>query len=198
MDLKETAEDLLSREGHVKGEVFRTHAEYINYREGEEGVKKVEERMADLGAPVKLREKKSFKWEKEGLSSLVIVVAKDTFNWTEDDIFDMGSFSLKVSFFLKAVIHYFVSLESVIKKASESWDKQFDFGSLEVVDFSEKEKLIVIRTHDFEMHPLNCRFHAGYFKAIISLAVKSEKITVEETKCNHKGDEYHEYKVTWI
>jgi len=43
--LKEVADELMKKEGDVKGEVFRTHAAYIRYREGEEGVKKVEEKI---------------------------------------------------------------------------------------------------------------------------------------------------------
>lgn len=38
LELKQEAETIMSVPGDVKGEVFRTHAIYIKYREGEDGL----------------------------------------------------------------------------------------------------------------------------------------------------------------
>ena len=198
LNLKETAQDLLSHSGKVRGEAFRTHAEYIRFREGEEGVKKVEEKMAELGAPVRFDEIKSFQWLEEGKSSLVIIIAKEVFNWTEDDIFDMGCFAVRVSFFMKVTIKHFLSITGIVKEAPKHWRKHFNIGSLEVVEFSQEKKRILVHIKNFEMHPVVCGFYAGYLYGAMHFAVRSEDIKVKETKCTHKGNSVHEYKITWV
>ncbi len=198
MDLEKITEELTPLPGKVRGEVFRTHAEYIRFREGEEGVKKVEEKMAELGVPIEFEKIKPFDWVNESTSSLTIIVAKEVFNWTEEDLFQMGRFAVRVSFFIKLIIQYFVSMERVLKEASKHWRRHFDFGSLEVAFFDEKKKTIILRVKDFKTHPLICCFHAGYFQGVTEFAVRSEKVTVEEVKCIYKGDDSHDYKITWI
>ena len=197
-ELQQLAKEITSRPGKVRGEVYRTHAEYIKYKEGDGAIEKVEKKMKELGVPIKFDKMKPFEWTNEGSSALAIIVAKEIFNWTEDDIYEMGRFSPKVSFFLKVIIQYFVSMDRVLKEASKYWKKHFDFGSLEVVDFNEKEKRILMRVSGFDTHPLICRYHAGYFHGVTEFAVKSEDIKVEETSCLYRGDDYHEYLITWV
>ncbi len=195
--LQEVAEKLLSHPGKVRGEVFRTHAEYIKFREGEEGLKKLEEKMEELGAPINFEETKSFEWVREGVSSLSIITAKEIFNWTDEDVFEMGRYAPKASFIIKVLIRYFVSTKKVFEEASKYWDKHFDFGSLEPVEYNEEKGIIRLIIRGFKTHPITCIFHAGYFKGVTEFTVKSNKINVEEVKCIHKGDDFHEYLITW-
>ncbi len=195
--LEEVAKELLSFPGKVKGEVFRTHSEYIKKKEGEKGLKIMEDKMAELGAPINFSEIKSFEWVKEGVSSLYIVAAKEVFNWTDEDVFEMGRFAPKVSFIIKVIIQYFSSVEMVFKEAAKYWDKHFDFGSLEPVEFDKEKKKILLRINGFKTHPTVCIFHAGYFKGVTEFTVKSSNINVKEVKCMHGGDSCHEYLITW-
>lgn len=194
--LQETADRLKNFSGHVKGEVFRTHADYIRQKEGEEGVRKVEEKMAELGVPILFEEIKSFEWISEGLSSLTIVVTKEAFNWTEEDVFEMGRFAPKFSFIIKVMIQYLVSIESLLNNAAKYWNKHFDFGSVEVISDTENNKATV-RERGFNTHPLVCLYHAGYFKGLCEFAIKSKNITVKETSCTHNGSDYNEFVITW-
>jgi hypothetical protein len=194
--LQETADRLKNFPGKVKGEVFRTHADYIRQKEGEDGVRRVEEKMAELGTPILFEEINPFEWISEGMSSLTIVVTKEVFNWTEDDVFEMGRFAPKFSFIIKVMIQYLVSIESLLKNATKYWNKHFDFGSAEVESDTENKKAIV-REKGFNTHPLVCLYHAGYFKGLCEFAIKSKNITVTETACTHKGAEYNEFVITW-
>ncbi len=195
--LEEIAEKLLSFEGKVKGEAFRTHKQYIEKKEGEEAVKKVEEKMAQLGAPIEFEKIKPLRWYDEGKSSLVVVVAKEIFNWSKDDIYEMGRFSSKSSFIVKVLMRYFVSLDKVLKEAPKYWRKYCDFGEVEVVELNKKRKYIMLRIRETDLHPLVCLFYAGYFHGFAEMNIKSEEIKVEEIKCRSKGDPYHEYLITW-
>jgi len=197
--LKEVADELMKKEGDVKGEVFRTHAAYIRYREGEEGVKKVEEKINELGYPIDFTEIKTEDWHKEALSVLVILTAKEIFDWTEEDIFDMGNFAPKHSFIIKMFIRHFLLIKDVFEKSGQYWDKHYNFGSLEKGEFSEKEKYITIILRDHDFHELVCGpYMKGYFLCIAGFSLKSEKITIEETKCVFRGDPYNEYVIKWV
>ncbi len=196
--LQEVAKELIDFPGKTKGEVFHTHAEYIKHKEGEEGLKRVEDKMAELGAPIRFNEVKPFQWIGEGVSSLTIIVAKEVFNWTDEDVFEMGRFAPKVSFIIRVLIQ-FSSTEKVFKEASKYWKRHFDFGSLEPVEFNEEDGYILMRADvgNLKTHPLICIFLGGYFKGIAGLIVKSDKINVKEVSCVHRGDAYHDYLITW-
>lgn len=195
--LQEIVARLKNFPGNVKGEVFRTHADYIRKREGEQGLQKLQERMRDLGAPINFDEIKSFQWISEGMSSLTIIVSKDTFNWSNEDVFEMGRFAPKVSFIIKVMIQYLVSVEKLFENAEKYWNKHYDFGGVEKVKYSEEEKKIIIREKDFKTHPTVCIYHAGYYKGLAEFAVKSQNINVEETACAHKNADYNEFTISW-
>lgn len=192
-ELQQIAKKLKKFTGNVRSEVFRTHANYIKYREGENGIKKIEEKMLELGAPVNFSEIRSFDWMSEGLSSLTIIVAKEIFNWTEEDIFEMGRFAPKFSFIIKVMIHYLVSVEAIIENTEKYWDKHFDFGHIEAVVENENKK-IVIKEYGFNTHPLACIYHAGYFKGLCEFAIKSGNIKVDYI---YQKDGHNKYTISW-
>ncbi len=198
--LQQTADRLKNFPGNVKGEVFRTHADYIKHKEGEEGVKRTEEKMNELGVPIKFSEIKSFEWISEGMSSLTIVVAKELFNWSEEDVFEMGRFAPRASFIIKVMIQYLVSIESILENSEKYWDKHFDFGSLET-SFIKGEKAATVRekiSPEYRhLHPLTCIYHTGYYTGLCEFTVKSGDVKITETKCVHNGDDYNEFLIEW-
>ena len=197
-DLKQVANHLLSIDGNAKGEAIITNANYIKRTQGEEGLKKVEKRMNELGADIRFNEISSFQWYQEGLNSLVLVVAKDVFNWSDEDVIKMGYLATKNSFIVRLIMQYLVSVNRVFKDAPRYWRKHFDFGALEPVELNEKEGHMTLRIRGFHTHYTCCLSQIGYFKGITELVTRSKNVDVKETKCTHKGDEYHEYKITWI
>ena len=195
--LKEEAAKLMQLEGNVRGEVFLDNAAYIKYREGEEGLILVEEKLAELGYPLKFTAFTSLKWYPESLSVLVILVAKEIFNWSEDDLFEMGNSVPKFSFIVKMLMGHFISPKKCFEESPKYWKSHFDFGELEAAEFNEKEKYLKVRVKGYKFHPFICACHAGYFLRIAQFVLQGEKITIKETKCIHKGDPYHEYLISW-
>ncbi len=198
---QETAEELAKRikgsPGKVKTEVIRIEKDFILEKEGEEGFLRLKERLKELGAEIDFQKIESLTWEEEWKNSLMVVVAKEIFNWTEEDVFQMGRYSPRASFFIKSIIQYLVSIETVFSNMGKYWDKHHDFGSLEAIELNHEEKFLIIRKKGFFTHPLMCIYHAGYFKGVAEFVIKSNNINIEETKCMHSGDEYHEYKIFW-
>jgi len=194
---RQEADELSKIPGNVKGAIFQSHAVFIRFKKGDQGVKMVEEKLKELGHPLKFEEIKSLGWYPEALSSLVVVVAKDVFNWTDKDIFEMGNFAPKTSFVISLMVKYLLSPQIAFKAAGELWKKHLDFGELEAREFNKKEKYIVLRVKGYKFHPLLCIYGQGYYLRVAQFVIKSAKITIEETKCMFKGDPYHEYILRW-
>ncbi len=187
----------MEKKGNVKGEVIRADLEYIKVKMGEEGLKKIEDRFEELGYPLHLRDIKPFHDYKEAQAVLIYLFSQDLFGWDEERISKMGEGAAKTSFIVKALIRYFVSVERLMEEAPNYWSKHHDFGKLETIDFSEKEKFITFRIIGYDFHPLACTYHRGYFLSVARFSIKGKNISLEETKCVHRGDEYHEYRINW-
>ncbi len=196
-NLQKIADELKNFPGKVKGEAFWTRLEYIRKKEGESGIKKLEEKMEQLGVPIKLDGVESTEWINEGINSLCVPVAKEIFNWAEEDVFDLGRFAFKTSFLTKTILTYLISPKTALNAIPKYWKNYYDFGEMEAVTYNEKEKYAVIRKKGYKTHPLLCIQHKGYLTAGANLLLKDKDVNIEETKCMHKGDDYHEYRITW-
>ncbi len=198
---EENIENFIEKEKNstrkVKAEVIRVEKDYILSKEGKEGFEKVKRRMKELGVDLDFEKLNSVTWEKEWKNSAFIAICKEVFNWSDEDIFEMGRNSPRASFFIKTMIQYFVSVDAVFDSMGEYWRKHHDFGELEPVELNKEEKYIIARKKFFQTHPVMCSYHAGYFKGVLEFVIKSKEISVKEVKCMHKGDPYHEYLITW-
>lgn len=191
-------ENLMQIKGNVRGGIIQAYTVFIREKTGEEGLKAIENKMDEFGYPFEFNKIKIGEWYPGALSVSIILVAKDLFNWTEKDIFEMGNSAPKYSFISKIVMRYFLSLEKIIKEIPNYWKNHFDFGELESYKWNEKEKYLILHEKGYKFHPLLCIYHSGYFLRIAQFAVKSKEITIEETKCMFKGYPYHEYIIKWV
>ncbi len=195
--LEQTTNRLKNFPGKVRGEIFLNHAEYIKEKEGSGGLQKLEEKLKDLGAPVNFGKVKSMKWMNEGISSLVIIVAKELFYWEEKHVFEMGASAPRFSLGLKMLAQNVALPKRLFEESPVYWQNFFDFGFIDPVEFDEKARHAILRIHGFKTHPLLCIYHAGYIKGLAEFVLKKNEITVEETKCVYKDNPYDEYKIKW-
>ncbi len=196
MDLQQELRRLKSIEGKVRGEKFRTHAEFIEKREGKEGLEKVEGRLAELGTPLKFEKVGSLQWYPVFYHPLILLVAQEIFRWTDEDICEMGETAAKVSFIGRIMIKYFLSPEKFLEDiAPDYWKKYYQMGIFETEKVSENKFLIRIKEYD--LHPLVCLYNRGYFGTVINYIAKDKQSFIEETRCVHKGDSFHEFVAEW-
>jgi len=195
--LKETADRLLKTEGNVRGEVFRNTFSYIRETQGEQAVKLLEDKLAELGYPLKFKDVNRMSWYPEGLSVLLVLLTKEVLGFSDSDVFKMGNSVLKYSFIIKVMVRHFVSLDKVLERAPLLWNKHFDFGGVEIVEANEEKKYAIVRILGYKFHEVGCHYLAGYFLRVVQLCIKSDKITIKETKCAHQGSPYHEFLVEW-
>ena len=191
---KEEADKLMKIRGKTKGSELLTLKKYIEAKYGREGVKKLEKKMTELGYPLYFDEIKPAHWYPEALNILAMIAAKEMFNWK--DLFEIGYNSPVFSFGVKVFIK-FLPLSLFLKEVPKIWRKFVDVGTLEISQFNEKEKYIIIRFKDYKFHSEMCRYYEGFFLRISEYVIKSGKVTIEETKCIYKGDPFHEFIVKW-
>lgn len=194
---KEEIDNLLNIEGEVKGAVFKTDLHYIIEIGGEESVKRVEDRLKEMG--------QNFSFEKDstnlsshpiGLRALSLIAISQVFDLNKEDIRKMGRTAPKFSLVIKFFMRYLVSTKTIIKKADELWGKHYSVGRLEFLEVNEEDKFMRIALHDFSLHPIFCDYFTAYLEFIIKLGV-GENVSGEEVKCTHRGDDCHEFLHRW-
>ena len=192
---KELAQQLLKIKGEARGVVFKTDREYILKEKGEEGLKKVEERLGQLGTPIRYKQMKTMDFYPIGLRALSLLVIREVFDFDDEKIRDMGLFATKVSLIIKLFVKYFLSLEKVFfEQGPKIWAKHWTIGKLVPVELDENKKYGILRVEGFNLHPIFCLYLEGYFAGIVQMVVKSSKIAATEIKCDQNN---HEYRLSW-
>lgn len=195
---QEEIKKILEIKGSVRGAVFQTDAQYVLEKQGNEGLKKLEDIVAQTGQPIKYnKEVRATSWYPLNWRILSLLCIKDAFNWDDEEIFKMGLSAPKYSFIVKTLLRYFVSLEKTFAESSKYWREHYTVGSLEAPEINIEGKRLVIRLNDFEAHPILCSYFKGYFRAIANLVVKTNKMTIREDKCTFRGDQSHEFTIEW-
>lgn len=194
---KEEIDKLMAIPGNVRGAVILANLEYALQKGGEKIIKKIKERLKKLGYSVDTEKIKPMEKYPEALSVLIILLVKEVLNLTDEEIFEMGGASIKLSPFIKILTKYFVSIKKFFEQAPKYWEKYFDFGKIEPVEYNEKKGYAILRVIDYKFHPLICIYHRGYFVQIAKIAIGKKIIKSKEIKCIHRGDPYHEYSLSW-
>lgn len=193
---KRQADEIMNIPGNVVGESIRTDFAYIRNREGVDGVTKIEQALADLGYPFPSKDIKPLNWYPEAYSVLIYLLCLEKLGWSENDIFEMGRSVPRISIIvIKLLLKYLVSIDRLLKAAQRYWQKYYDFGSVEIHNL-EKNKFFA-RIVGYNFHPIACVYQRGYLLGIVSLVIDSPKLKIEEIKCTHQGQPYHEYLIQW-
>lgn len=200
MSKQEITKDLIDRlkkiEGSCRGVSLQTPLEYVRSVAGNETVQAAEKELKKLGLPT-LKEIRVMEHYPVGWMTIVHLVIKKTLNWNDEEIKKMGNALPKFSFIVNLLIKYFLSPRKSFEASADYWNKHFTVGKLEPIEFNEEKKYIVLRLKNYKTHPIDCKLFEGYFTRIAQYVIKSEKITIEETKCMFKGDPYHEFVIRW-
>jgi len=186
---------LKSFPGRVRGQVFLTDIGYIREKKGEEGVKLLKNKIKEWGVPLDYDKVKPLDWYPVGFRAISLLAIKEIFGWGEKEIFELGNNAPKFSFIVKLLMKYFLSPKKSFLECPRYWTRHYDIGTLEAYEFNEKKKYLLLRLKDFKVHPIFCPLFRGYFLRIAQYVLRSEKVTIKETKCMFKGDPYHEFLI---
>ena len=194
---KEELDNLIKLKGKARGIPFKTQADFILKQEGDEQLKKLEKEMSKLGYPLKYKKMKSMDFYPLGLLAVNMLAIKRLFNYDDKKFQEMGRVEAKTSsLIIRVFMKYFVSIDMMVKKAPEMWRKHYTNGDFKIVEFNKEKRYVVLRIEDFKCHPLFCQDLIGYFPSMVEMVIGSG-VSCEETKCVHRGDEYHEFLLKW-
>jgi hypothetical protein len=199
MLIEETPESLRQIKGSVKTVALQTDKIYIEMQQTQNGIALVEEEMEKMGFPFRY----STMTSPTDLVPLSIRIAsliaiKKVFHLQDAQISEMGRLATKSSFFTKLVLRYLVSMNKLAKEIPRHWQRHFTIGVMEPCELHEDERFLLVRLKDFKAHAIFCTYLSGYIVGMIELIGNYSNVTVQETKCQLRGDEYHEFRVTWI
>ncbi len=194
---KKEADRLMAIPGKVRGSVILTSLEYAGRQKDKNIISQLERRLAELGHFFDLKSIKPMEKYPDALSVLIILLIKEILHLNEEDIFKMGQASLQLPYFVKLISKYFVSMETMLNQAGKHWEKYFDFGKVEVVQYDKQNNYVIIRVIGYNFHPLICFYHRGYFVQAARMSTGKQKVESREDKCVHREDPYHEYHVFW-
>jgi len=196
--IKESAQRLMQIKGEVRGVTFKTDMEFILKEQGEAGLKKVEEKLKEIGFPIEYREVRVMDFYPVGLRVVSLMAIKEVFGFDDEKVKDMGIFATKVSLIIKLFMKYFFSVQRVFfKEAPKIWNKHYTISKLVPIELNEEKKRAVLKIEDLALDPLFCIYLGGYFCGILKMLMKIEKIDFQERKCPFRGDKYHEYFIKW-
>jgi len=193
---KKELDEFLKMPGQVRGNGLKTVADFILKKEGENGLLSLEKAMADFGCSIKLKEIKPLDFYPLGFLAIILISTSKLFNYGRKEIMEIGESDVRFSPILKLFVKYYISIAGALKAAPLIFKKYFTTGELKVVEYNEDQKIVVLRVENFKLTPVHCYYLAGYFLGVVKM-IKSTSGICEETKCVHRGDDFHEFVVRW-
>ncbi len=194
---KKELDELKKIKGEVRGMGMKTHADYILNMEGEEGLVKLENVLAELGEPIKYKELRKMNFYPLWREALTLVAIQRVFSYKDEDFKELGRFHSKLSLIFRLFLKRFFSFGKIAKEIPKVWNKYFTHpGEFEVVEFSEENRRAVFRLKNFSFHPLHCLVRMGILEGLTKI-VAGTAGTCVETRCTYRGDAYHEYQLKW-
>lgn len=193
---KEELEKLEKIEGETRGFSIKGEAEYILEKEGKEGLKKLEDIMEKIGYPIKYKELKTLNFYPVRYESITSLVLEKAFGFDKEEFQKLGRFESKLPLLIRVFTKYFTSIEKAAKAAPKMWRHYYTGGDVTVAELNKKERYVVLKLENFYTYPMFCQTLAGVFAGIVQIVVGKE-VSCQETKCIHRGDEYHEFLLKW-
>ena len=152
--------------------------------------------MEELGYGISLKGLNPNDYYLESLNLLVNIVYKKIFNADDEEIFFLGRSSARLSFFSKIMMRYFISLEALEKNAPRYWKMNMDFAEIQITNINKDKKELSARVSGYDKSSISCNFQGGYFYETLRFMFGGS-IFIEEVKCVHDGDLFHEYRIMW-
>lgn len=195
---KEKAQELMKINAKTRAALPKSYGLFILKEEGEEGLKRLEERMAELGYPTNFKKMNTTIWLPAGIEPVILLAIKELFNYEDEKFNEIGEFHPKTSPpIFKIFLKFVDDVEVVASQGPAMWEKQYSKGEFEVPEVNKEKKYVVARIKQFRLHPLCCRILGGYYHQGLKMIVKRSGTSWEETKCPFRGDKWHEYILRW-
>ena len=185
----------MSGERHVKGVHLSNVFKFVKWKRGILGIRRFLDEWHSN--PNRRKMNGSTFVEKEWYDydlylEMLRVADKTVGMGDQSKIYEIGYWNIKnlghLSYLARAP-----DIRKFIKNANENWNQVYDFGSVEVVD--DQENKLVMRYKGFPNSPEKCQYFRGSLKGMMEIC--GLEGSVEEVKCNTKGEDYCEFVLEW-
>lgn len=202
---KETIEELMKNPAQIRGIDFKTDREFILEKKGEQGKRKVEQEMSKiLDRPVKYQDFSTMDFYPLGVRVLFLLVTKKVFNFSEQEIKQMGRQAPQFSLLVKILMRFFSSVSRIKKEVSKMWNEYHATGELKLItpdlDFETIKTpghSVTLKLLDHKVHPIFCTYLEGYFEKVTEMVLGISPVNCKEVKCPFQGDPNHEFSLEW-
>jgi len=193
---KEELSKIMKIEGEVRGDGIKSYTEFILIKEGEEGLKRLEEELITLGFPIKLGEIKRMSFYPINFWVVFVLSIKRLFNYDDKKFQEMGGFQVKSSLIIRVFMKYFFSIDRAVKELSKVWKQFFSIGKINIIELNKEKKFLSLKLSNFNVHPISCQLILGVLMKAVEIVLKGN-VSGEETMCVHQGDQHHEFLIKW-
>lgn len=195
--LKEAIERVGKTDRKTRGDLLEIVGPYLEKIGKKDALPAIEKKMAEYGYPVNFVEVKAINFYPLAMEMACLFAMAEALNWNDDEVKKFGRNLTKLSFIEKILVKYFISIDRTFASAPDIWKKHMNSGELEATLLDKEKKYCILRLRNFDAHPLYCTMLAGMFEMMNVYINKSLDNRCEETKCTFRGDEIHEFTVTW-
>lgn len=185
-----------SLKGKVRGATLKAYGDFILQEKGKEGLKVLEEKMAEAGFSTKFKDIKSMDFYPVAMQAVILEIIDKLFQYDKKKYQEMGRSSAKFSLIIKMFMKYFFSEEQMIKKSPQIWEKSYTIGKFKLIEYNEEENRVILRIEGFKLHPVHGQILIGYFASILQM-IGGHVATGKETKSPFRGDQYYEFLMEW-
>lgn len=189
---KKDLEIINKMEGQIIGSSLKADRKFVLDKKGEEGLRQVEQAMADLGVFLKYEDIEKYQWYPVKADVFFLILSKKIFNWDKEKMWQWGRWAAKTHFLTKMMIKYFVSKELLAKSANRNWRKYYTRGELSFTFEKNKGK---VELKDFIIHPDHIDYLTGYLYQIASLVMPPKHLKLEPVETGKL--DYHLFNLSW-
>jgi hypothetical protein len=194
---KKDFQEIVKLEGQVRGSALNTDAACIQSQEGRKGLQRVEERFRRLGYPLEYHHIKDMGWYPISLRVLSLCVLRDVFRMDESGLKKLGDTAPKFSFMVKVFMKFSDLRDVALDSIPGYWRMHYSIGDMKIGEINEQEGYLTFQLENFHVHPILCPYFEGYLRRLLQFGFVDEQLASLETKCMHKGDALHEYRISW-
>ncbi|MBD3207828.1 MAG: hypothetical protein GF370_00010 [Candidatus Nealsonbacteria bacterium] len=194
--MQEEIKQIKEIDGEVRGLGIKNVLDFISEKRGKEGVEKTKEEMEKLGFILDYDNISLMRFYSIQTYLMLTLISKRFLGFGDKEFQEMGDFMAKSSLILRLLLRHFASLDNTVVQAPRAWRKYFSVGALDVPEIDRENKYILFTLKEFNFDPLHCQITTGFLSATIQM-VLNKKVNVEEKRCFFRGDDYHEFLVSW-
>ncbi len=185
-----------AKDVQMRGSSFIQDLKFILDNEGSEALKKIENIVQESGYPLDYKKINPKKFYPIWIGTLIFVAAERMLKYDDKNFEEMGRYNAETNPLQRFLLRHMTSIGRAGNLVSDGWRKYFTAGELENPEYSMEKKYSILRLYGFPARKSFCSLLRGYFSAVCEIIV-GKKVTCEETKCTNRGDDYHEFKLTW-